>query len=72
LRQLAESLPPSHVKLLKRDVDTYHHHYVVPAGLHVKREYLITVRHVDKHDAMPWDVGQWHKADVQTVLMNVF
>jgi SAM-dependent methyltransferase len=43
LRQLAESLPPDRVERLKRDVDAYHSHYVVPAGLHVKREYLLTI-----------------------------
>ena len=43
LRQLAESLPPDRLEQLKRDVDTYHDHYAVPAGLHVKREYLLIV-----------------------------
>jgi hypothetical protein len=28
---------------LKREVDAYHRHYAVPAGLHVKREYLLTI-----------------------------
>ena len=41
LRQLAESLPPDRVERLKRDVDAY----AVPAGLHVKREYLLIVGH---------------------------
>jgi hypothetical protein len=43
LRQLAERLPPDLVKRLKRHVDAYHRHYAVPAGLHVKREYLLTI-----------------------------
>jgi SAM-dependent methyltransferase len=43
LRQLAETLPPDRLELLKRDVDSYHQHYSVPAGLHIKREYLLTV-----------------------------
>ena len=43
LRQLVESLPLDRVQQLKRDVDVYHRHYAVPAGLHVKREYLITL-----------------------------
>jgi SAM-dependent methyltransferase len=43
LRQLAESLPPDGAARLKRDVDAYHRHYAVPAGLHVKREYLVTI-----------------------------
>jgi hypothetical protein len=45
LRQLAVSLPPDRVEPLKRDVDAYHQHYAVPAGLHVKREYLLIVGH---------------------------
>ena len=45
LRQLAESLPTDRVERLKRDVDAYHQHFAVPAGLHVKREYLLTVGH---------------------------
>jgi hypothetical protein len=43
LRLLAETLPPDRVQRLKQDVDDYHAHYAVPAGLHVKREYLITI-----------------------------
>jgi len=43
LRQLAESLPPDRVERLKHDIDSYHWHYAVPAGLHVKREYLLTL-----------------------------
>jgi SAM-dependent methyltransferase len=43
LRQLAESLAPDRVQRLKQDVDAYHRHYAVPAGLHVKREYLLTL-----------------------------
>jgi ubiquinone/menaquinone biosynthesis C-methylase UbiE len=43
LRQLAESLPPDRAERLKRDIDAYHSHYAVPAGLHVKREYLLTI-----------------------------
>ena len=43
LRQLAESLPPDRVQRLKHDVDAYHRHYAVPAGLHMKREYLLTI-----------------------------
>ena len=45
LRQLAESLPPDRLERLKRDVDAYHQHYAVPAGLHMKREYLLTIGH---------------------------
>ncbi|MBR0692597.1 class I SAM-dependent methyltransferase [Bradyrhizobium lablabi] len=43
LRQLAESLPPDRLERLKCDLDAYHQHYAVPAGLHVKREYLLTL-----------------------------
>jgi SAM-dependent methyltransferase len=43
LRQLAESLPADRRQHLKRDVDAYHRHYAVPAGLHVRREYLLTI-----------------------------
>jgi SAM-dependent methyltransferase len=43
LRQLAEGLPADRVERLKSDVDAYHRHYAVPAGLHVKREYLLTL-----------------------------
>src|SRR5262245_6874714 len=43
LRQLAESLPADRAERLKRDVGAYHSHYAVPAGLHVKREYLLTI-----------------------------
>lgn len=43
LRRLAEGLPPDRMERLKSDVDAYHRHYTVPAGLHVKREYLVTV-----------------------------
>jgi SAM-dependent methyltransferase len=43
LRQLAESLPPDRRQHLKRDIDGYHRHYAVPAGLYVRREYLLTI-----------------------------
>ena len=43
LRQLAEALPADRVEQLKRDVDAFHRQYTVPAGLHVKREYLLTI-----------------------------
>jgi len=43
LRQLGESLPPDRLERLKNDIDSYHRHYAVPAGLHVKREYLLTI-----------------------------
>ena len=43
LRQLTESLPPDRLAQLRRDLDAFHGHYSVPAGLHVKREYLLTM-----------------------------
>jgi SAM-dependent methyltransferase len=43
LRQLTESLPPVRLERLKSEIDAYHRHYAVPAGLHVKREYLLTI-----------------------------
>ena len=43
LRQLVNALPADRVAALKRDVDDYHRHYAVPAGLHVKREYLLVL-----------------------------
>ena len=43
LRQLVRALPADRVEALKRDVDDYHRHYSVPAGLHVRREYLLVL-----------------------------
>lgn len=43
LRQLAAALAADRVAALKRDVDAFHRQYAVPAGLHVKRDYLLTV-----------------------------
>jgi hypothetical protein len=43
LRQLAASLPADRVEALRRDVGAFHQHYATPAGLHVKRDYLLTI-----------------------------
>jgi SAM-dependent methyltransferase len=43
LRQLVESLPADRVERLKCDIDAYHRHYSVSAGLHLKRKYLLTI-----------------------------
>lgn len=43
LRQLAASLDADRAEALKRDVDAFHQHYAVPAGLHVRRDYLLTI-----------------------------
>jgi SAM-dependent methyltransferase len=41
LRQLVSELDPDRRKALRRDFDAYHGQYDTPAGLHIKREYLI-------------------------------
>ncbi|WP_162915278.1 class I SAM-dependent methyltransferase [Desertibaculum subflavum] len=43
VRQLARGLPPDRLEAFRRDVDDYHRHYAVPAGLHVRREYLVVI-----------------------------
>jgi SAM-dependent methyltransferase len=43
LRLLHANLDPAGQSALKRDVDAYHEHYRVPAGLCVKRDYLVTI-----------------------------
>ncbi|WP_331373122.1 class I SAM-dependent methyltransferase [Sinorhizobium chiapasense] len=43
LRTLYEGLNEGERAALKRDVDAYHAHYQVEAGLHIKREYLIVI-----------------------------
>jgi len=43
LQQLVETLPAARMDQLKRDINDYHSSYAVAAGLHVKREYLLTI-----------------------------
>ena len=43
LKQLAGSLGPEGLRALRADIDSYHRHYQTTLGLHVKREYLVTV-----------------------------
>ncbi|MGD9885291.1 MAG: class I SAM-dependent methyltransferase [Reyranella sp.] len=43
LRALHYSLDEAGRSALKKDVDAYHVHYRVGAGLHVRREYLVTI-----------------------------
>ncbi|MBP1885755.1 class I SAM-dependent methyltransferase [Sinorhizobium mexicanum] len=43
LRTLYEGLNEDERAALKRDVDAYHAHYQVEAGLHIRREYLIVI-----------------------------
>lgn len=43
MRALHDSLDEPGRRALKKDVDAYHSHYKVEAGLHVRREYLVTI-----------------------------
>ena len=43
LRQVVAALAGPRVEALKRDIDAFHQHYAVQAGLHVKRDYLLTI-----------------------------
>ncbi|MGK9166032.1 class I SAM-dependent methyltransferase [Inquilinus limosus] len=43
LRTIHDGLDEAGRIALKRDVDAYHDHYRVEAGLHIRREYLITI-----------------------------
>ena len=43
LRTIHDALDAAGRTALKRDVDAYHRHYEVDAGLHIRREYLITI-----------------------------
>jgi SAM-dependent methyltransferase len=43
LRQLALKLPPDRLEALRQDIEAYHAHYRVPAGLQVRRDYLLTL-----------------------------
>lgn len=43
VRRLAESLDARRLAAFKADVDAYHRHYLQEAGLHVGREYLVTI-----------------------------
>ena len=45
LHVLYESLDDAGRHILKADVDAYHEHYKVDAGLHIRREYLIAIGH---------------------------
>jgi SAM-dependent methyltransferase len=40
MKALIEALPPDELAAFKQEVDSYHAAYRVPAGLHVKREYV--------------------------------
>ena len=43
IRRLAQSLDPPRLEAFRRDIDAYHAHYATEAGLHLKREYLVTI-----------------------------
>jgi SAM-dependent methyltransferase len=43
MRTLHDSLDDAGRRALKKDLDAYHDHYRVEAGLHVRREYLVTI-----------------------------
>jgi ubiquinone/menaquinone biosynthesis C-methylase UbiE len=43
MRQLIAGLHPERLAALRSDVDAYHRQYETEAGLHVRREYLITL-----------------------------
>ena len=43
LRGLAQSLDTPRLEAFRRDIDAYHACYATEAGLHLKREYLVTI-----------------------------
>lgn len=43
IRALAEGLDPEQRAALKRDHDAYHAAFAVPAGIHVRREYVVII-----------------------------
>jgi len=43
VRSLAQSLDPPRLEAFRRDLDSFHTSYATEAGLHLKREYLITI-----------------------------
>ncbi len=45
LRRLVQALEPARVESLKRDLAEYNASYMTEAGLHAKREYLLTIGH---------------------------
>ena len=45
MRAVHDSLDDAGRRALKKDLDAYHNHYRVEAGLHVRREYLVTIGH---------------------------
>ena len=43
VRGLAQSLDPGRLEAFRRDLDSFHASFATEAGLHLKREYLITI-----------------------------
>lgn len=43
IRALADALEPARREALWRDLDAYHAHYMTPAGLHVRRDYMVAI-----------------------------
>lgn len=43
IRGLVQTLDPPRLEAFRRDIDAYHAHYATRAGLHLKREYLVTI-----------------------------
>jgi SAM-dependent methyltransferase len=43
VKQIIDHLPPGERTAFRRDFDAYHNHYATQAGLHIKREYLVTI-----------------------------
>ena len=43
IRATYEALDEAGQEAFRRDVDSYHRHYLTDAGLHVRREYLVTI-----------------------------
>jgi len=43
VKQLIDSLDPDRRSAFKQDLDAYHNRYATDAGLHIRREYLVTV-----------------------------
>ena len=43
VKQLLGALDSTGRDAFKKDVDAYHRHYETEAGLHAKREYLVTI-----------------------------
>ena len=43
VKAVADALPPDRLEAFRNAINAYHTKYAAPAGLHIKREYLITI-----------------------------